>query len=1106
MSSASTPIQTATEKGIDFLSGGGKMGELMRSFDWSETRLGNPGQWPQSLKTSVGICLNSRFPIVLWWGPEMTLLYNDDYSSILGSKHPHRALGLPGKQVWEEIWPVIGPLLDRVLQQGEANWADDMQLFVNRSGYLEEGYFRFSYSPIRDESGGIGGIFTPVTETTSKVIAERRLRTLRELAEQASQARTPDNACAAAIGVLKGNPYDVPFAALYLVTAGAGEARLAAATSAALEFPDGMSQTGDDIRLFGSAAMSSKVSLISPPPRFLAVALGPWGDPSPAVVSVPVFVPGQNDPAAFLIAGISARREFDESYRQFFEIVGQQVGALIANAKAYEEEHKRADALAEIDRAKTAFFSNVSHEFRTPLTLLLGPLADELADAGITALTRERLELAHRNALRLQRLVNSLLDFSRIEAGRIEAAYRPTDLATFTVELASNFRSVIEQAGLEFLVDCPPLAEPIYVDRQMWEKIVLNLLSNAFKFTFDGSIAVRLAPCEEGVQLAVRDTGAGIPASALPRLFERFHRVEDVRGRTFEGTGIGLALVKELVKLHGGNLTVESAPGRGSTFRVFIPAGTAHLPKDRIENSNGQVSNTIDPQGYVGEARQWLPATTGTGALSAVADRRRVLVVDDNVDMREYITRLLNPSYNVIPAANGEHALVEARASRPDLVLADVMMPGLDGFGLLRELRGDDRTRNIPLILVSARAGEESRIEGMNAGADEYLVKPFSAGELLARVGATLTLSRMRREAADALRESEERYRLLSESVPQLVWSCDAEGRCDYLSSQWRAYTGVPEADQLGYKWLAALHPEDRDRTVESWRAAVEGRAEYDLEFRIRRHDGKYRWFKTRARSLRSDSGTVAKWIGTCTDIDNQVRTERALRRANQDLEQFAYSASHDLREPVRNVTLFSELLKKRYSARLDDEGEQFLTQVIEAAQRIHLLIDDLLAYARAAGSVDHEEKCEPIDANVVLNKAISDLAASVRESGAEIVSEPLPLVRIRETQLEQLFQNLIGNAIKYRKDRVGPCVRISAERAGEYWQFAVADDGIGIDPEYKTKIFGMFTRLHGRGKYLGTGMGLAICQKIIEGCGGRIWVESQLGEGAVFYFTLPAA
>lgn len=445
-------------------------------------------------------------------------------------------------------------------------------------------------------------------------------------------------------------------------------------------------------------------------------------------------------------------------------------GRDITEKKAYEREIARQrEELAQLDKLKTQFFANISHEFRTPLTLMMGPLEDAIAQPdGLSPTNSERLEMAHRNSLRLLKLVNTLLDFSRIEAGRVQASYEPTDLALLTAELASVFRSAIERAGMKLAIDCPPLPEQVYVDREMWEKIVLNLLSNAFKFTFEGGIQVSLRAVDGAAELIVRDTGTGIPADEIPRLFERFHRVSGARGRSYEGSGIGLALVQELIKLHGGSVRVESEVDQGTAFIVTIPFGRGHLPADRISGARTLASTALRGDAYVQEALRWLPevrnATNEVPAESALSaenvlpsteageKRARILVADDNADMREYVQRLLREKYDVVAVADGEAALQSVREQRPDLILSDVMMPGLDGFGLLRAVRDDRDLKSIPFILLSARAGEESRVEGLDAGADDYLVKPFSARELLARVTVRLNMARVRREAADVER------------------------------------------------------------------------------------------------------------------------------------------------------------------------------------------------------------------------------------------------------------------------------------------------------------------------------------------------------------------
>jgi signal transduction histidine kinase len=658
-------------------------------------------------------------------------------------------------------------------------------MFLDRHGYLEETFFTFSFSPIRDETGGVGGLFHPVTETTSKMVGERRTRALRDLVARAGKGQTSSEVFVHAAQTLSEFELDVPFAVFYLLDAGGQKAQLIAQTG---PLPEALACPTIDFEAprdpawpFREVAHSKQAQQVDGlEARFGPFACGPYAETLKSALVMPITPPGAESPTAILVAGVSSRLPLNESYRAFYDLVAAAVTSAVANARAHEEERKRAEALAEIDRAKTAFFSNVSHEFRTPLTLMLGPVEDELAESEspLPPARRERLETAHRNTLRLLKLVNALLDFSRIEAGRIQASYEMTDLAVYTGELASVFRSAVEKAGLTLTVDCPSLPEPFYVDRDMWEKIVLNLLSNAFKHTFEGGIQVTLRWCEDHAELAVADSGVGIPEAELPRLFDRFHRVKGAKARTHEGTGIGLALVQELARVHGGTVRVESREGKGSTFTVDIMPGHAH-PATGRSGARSLASADARAAPFVEEALHWIPDVApppappaeapghshrgvGAGASSA---RPRILWAEDNADMRDYVHRLLVDRYDVTAVSDGAAALAAAFVERPDLVLTDVMMPGLDGFGLLRELRADERTRTIPVILLSARAGEESALEGLEAGADDYLVKPFSARELLARVRTHLGLASLRCQWALEIEAANKELEAFSYSV-----------------------------------------------------------------------------------------------------------------------------------------------------------------------------------------------------------------------------------------------------------------------------------------------------------------------------------------------------
>jgi signal transduction histidine kinase len=589
--------------------GDSEMAQRMRSFDWAASDFGRVEHWPEHLRSAVRLCLTSRFPLLMWWGPRLALLYNDAYLPWLTEvKHP-RALGRPGYESWSEVWDTIGPMLEGVLSTGQATWSVDVELFYDRKVRQEEVYITWSFTPILAADGRtVDGIFNPCIETSEQVIGARRLETLLKLSIRAGEGRTVEAACQEAAAVLRENPGDIPFAAIYVANETGDEANLCAT-----KMPEGdhrlplsVSTADDHARALWPLAsvLQTKRAAECADLDAHGVRLpgGPWPETTRQALVLPIHA-AQEHLAGLLVVGVCPRRPLDAAYRTFFDLVAGHVSAAIADVRAYEAERQRAEALAELDRAKTAFFSNVSHEFRTPLTLMLGPLEDMLARAnGSLTVNREELDLVHRNTLRLLKLVNTLLDFSRIEAGRIEAVYEPTGLAAYTAELASVFRSAIERAGLQLRVDCPTLPEPVYVDREMWEKIVLNLLSNAFKFTFEGDIKVGLRWCGERVELTMADTGVGIPEAEQPHIFERFHRVRDARSRTHEGTGIGLALVKELVKLHGGEATVESAEGHGTTFFVSIPTGAGHLPQERIGVARTLASTAIGATPFVEEA------------------------------------------------------------------------------------------------------------------------------------------------------------------------------------------------------------------------------------------------------------------------------------------------------------------------------------------------------------------------------------------------------------------------------------------------------------------------------------------------------------------------
>jgi signal transduction histidine kinase/DNA-binding response OmpR family regulator len=952
-------------------SGGGEMAKLIREFDWSQTPLGPIATWSPALRMMVRFMLPNPFPQLLWWGPELCCLYNDAYSPVLGAKHPW-ALGRPTTQVWREVWHVLEPLIDAPFRGGPATWMDDIPLEVNRRGFVEETHFTIAYSPVPDESvpSGIGGVLATVHEISEKVVGQRRVDALRDLGTRSGELRTAEEACAIASETLSKHSLDIPFALLYLIDPKTTSAVLASSVGVDPEDRGCLKSIFLEERAAEAtwplhAAMETEsIQTVTGLDTILAnVPPGYWSEPPNMAAVVPIRSTVPHQLAGFLVAGISPRLRFDDGYRSFLELVSAQIATTIANARAYEEERKRAEALAEIDRAKTTFFSNVSHEFRTPLTLILSPLEDLLSrnQTDLPPGARKQLELANRNGARLLRLVNTLLDFSRIEAERVQAVYLATDLARFTAELASVFDSAVQRAGMRLVVDCQPLGDPVYVDREMWEKIVLNLVSNAFKFTFEGEISVSLRKTGASVELRVEDTGVGIPREELSRLFDRFHRVPNTRSRTHEGSGIGLALVHELVKLHSGSIRVESELGKGSAFTVCVPLGKDHIPAGQIGGERTLSSTATGATVYVEEAPRWLPERESyptDAAIEKIAGpfgkapptdgkRARVLLADDNADMRSYVARMLAEYYDVETVSNGRAALEAIRRKAPDLVLSDVMMPEMDGFGLLREIRSDAALNRIPIILLSARAGEESRAEGLDMGADDYLVKPFSARELMARVQGRLELARARKQADAALSDSEQRLRALVNASSYTVYRMSPDWK-EMRQLDGRGF--ISDMQEPSRDWIENyIHPEDQPLVLSAIQKAIQSKSLFELEHRVRRPDGTLGWTLSRAIPLLDEAGEIVEWFGAASDVTPRKEAEEKYKKLAETLDAEVRARTTQLEEQNLEILMQSEQLRdlswrllraqdeeRRHIAReLHDSAGQTLAVLGVAVQRL---------------------------------------------------------------------------------------------------------------------------------------------------------------------------
>ena len=970
---------------MDVPFGDSEMAKLIVNKDWSSTPLGPIKQWPEALKTAASICLNSNFPIAIVWGLEYSLLYNNGYFPLCGDKHP-QSMGQNFKECWASTWPALDVGFKQAFS-GQASYSVNAQLFVDRFGYTEETFFTFSFTPIFGSSGAVEGLFIPVIETTEKMLSERRAHILMNVSAATSKAKTIEEIAHLSVDCLSQHHLDIPFALIYFFDESREKATLIASTGLNTEDAAHLKQVSlrnshcETWPIF--ELYDKKIVILSDlDQRFGPLICAPYPEPIKHAVILPIRLAGQRRRHGALIFGVNTRRALDETYLSFYELLGASLTLAFNNSYLFEQEKKRAEALIELDRAKTLFFNNISHEFRTPLTLMLGPLEDILYEGmkKIPQEVRSDLGLVYRNCLRLLKLVNNLLDFSQLESQQMDAIFEPVSLSELTEDIASSFLPVIEKAGLQFIVKCDSIKNVVYVDKGMWEKIVLNLLSNAFKYTLKGSITLSLKAMARHVKLTVRDTGIGIPAEEVKNVFGRFHRVKGAQGRTHEGTGIGLALVNEMVKLHGGNIRVESRLNRGSAFIVSIPTGLAHLPAHQIREPMGQgaMCDNKYTKGFIEEALGLLcdDSISDVDIIKPIKNRglERIVLVEDNADTRQYISNLLSEEYNVFSFVNGKEALLSIVENPPDIIISDVMMPVMDGLELTQQVRRSKEIASIPIILLSARAEHDAMISGISLGADDYLIKPFSAKELLVRIKQQFSMLHLRQES---------------------------------------------------------------------------------IKFK----------------------------------------------------EEFLINLSHDLRSPLTSILGFTSLILNKKVGKITFKQQDFLTQVLNSANHVLALINDLLDTSKIeAGKIEFHPMLFNI--NDFVDEVAHSMAPLARDKNIKFVIKidpQLSTVFQDPVRLKQIIYNFLSNAIKFSSVDGLVFIHLSPHEK-DMFRIDVKDSGLGIKAEDIHLLFSKFAQLHLKAvnKQSGTGLGLFITKHLVEAQGGKVYVKSKPGLGSMFSAVLP--
>ncbi|RIB17953.1 hypothetical protein C2G38_2185983 [Gigaspora rosea] len=1074
-----------------------EMSTIIYNYNWATTSLGPMDSWEPMIKSALDLCLQSAYPICLFLGPDLIMIYNKDKI---------------GKSVYEVYMPDnVHSHIKTVIATRKGIFQETDYIESPLSGYKAEVYIDIAISPIFKSDGSVCGVFTLTREVTQKVLSARRFKTLSEFGRWTSEIKSFDSACNIITKVLRDNNADIPYALIYFIehklNAGSESliARLISTTfdedsKKERHFPDYFPETREIIDLSKEADKNHETYIeLKREKTYSFLKCESWPihllikkglhvkvilkDDSQAVLLLPKIPLGDEQTlSAVLICGINQMCELDEQYMEFLQ--------------------------------------GISHELKTPLTLMHSPLEDVISVRPREAPIMSHLQTIRRNSRRLLKLINVLLQFSNIEANQLEANYIETDITEFTRELVSDFKNMAKRFSLDFITDIPhssefnhSIGDKIYLDHDMYETIVFNLCSNALKHTWNGSIIIRL-------YLDYKDKKKDDSSRNI--------------GYCHEGIGIGLALVKQLITHHGGDITVTSAVNKGTTFKCWFPIGCEHLPTNQIRFNNVEkpINNDqelcINRQLYLEECSQWaknnmleaqfdrdqlsvdddwsvgkvstkeISSSSSTDNLTAIK-KHQILLVDDNNDMRDAI-KILKKSDKL-----------------SDLILSDVMLPNMNGYELLDALRSNTKTRLIPVILLSAKADEDSKIKGLDKGAVDYLIKPFSAQELIIRIRANIELSLLRRKIILQQSKQEEINQLLLSISTELFSSSNIKETLHYIAEE--IFYKLPceriiiisnEQDEFKNNKILALFEDSATPFVE---ISDTDRNESQI-------------FTNSQESLNNNSGISISLDVHCDDIRKNVSIlsakillnnaiiYRSLLEQNNALEiqiKAAEIANNtkglnitELRTPLGAIV---GILSSFEGTNLTVEQRDMINIMARASDVALSIINNILDVAKLEA-----QKITLVNRTFDLLELFDD---TIEMFGEKAGSKKIEL--IINCDVDKLPKYVKSDPERIKFTEQGEIIlsismlscEIIDENNVNLTNSQIIKKGVLLielcDTAWILNIYNMLGKAFHKvitKRQDGAGLGLSICKSLIEINGGKINAESQLGKGSKFWFT----